>query len=234
MMGKIGAAMLLIGVGAVSLSGCGGGGRPRGSSCQPEVQVSWTVVDAANNVFHCEDVGATTVVVNMGGMSTSFNCNAYGGVTAPVFAGTYSTSFQLLDGNGTVLSQTPAMDVPVSGCATISVGQVDFEVTPNAPPPCGTQDVALSWSIAQASNNAPLTCAQAGAQTVHLNLGNNGYDFSCDAGVGRTTAVTDGTYPTYLQLLSPGGQVLSQTDSMNITVPRCAGVTLPDVVFAVQ
>ena len=237
MMGKIGAAMLLIGVGAVSLSGCGGGGHGGGlggASCQPNVQFTWTLVDAANHVFQCEDVGATTVVVNMGGMTSSFNCNAYAGATATVLAGAYSTAFQLQDGSGNVLSQTPSMNVTVSGCGTIDVGQIDFEVTPPATA-CATQDVALTWSIVQNNTNGPaLTCAQVGAASVRLNLGSNMFDFNCDAGAGRTIGVTEGTYATYLQLFGTAGQVLSMTDSMSITVPHCAGVTLPAVTFGVQ
>src|SRR5260370_32540936 len=95
MTGKIGLALVLIGVGAVSLSGCG-------SSCHDNVEVTWTLVDANNAVYPCEDVGAQFVVITMGGMSTTFNCNAYDGVTTPVRAGTYATSFTLRDGNSKV------------------------------------------------------------------------------------------------------------------------------------
>src|SRR6266403_1431038 len=74
MTGKIGLALVLIGVGAVSLSGCG-------SSCHDNVSVTWTLVDASNIVRHCDDVGAQTVVVNMGSMSATFNCIDYQGQT---------------------------------------------------------------------------------------------------------------------------------------------------------
>lgn len=225
MPGKIAGALIVTGLGAMTLSGCGGGGCHNNN-----VAVSWTVVDASNNVFHCEDVGAATVVMNMGGMSTSFSCNQYQGVTASVRAGTYSTSFQLLDAGGNVLSQAPAMDVTVSGCGTINVGQIDFEVTPA----CATQDVSLTWTIVQDATNQPLTCQDVGAGTVRLNLGTNTFNFDCGAAAGRTTAVPGGTYPTSVQLFDLNGGLLSQTSSMNVIVPHCAGVTLPNIEFGVQ
>lgn len=222
-MGKIGAALVLIGVGAVSLSGCGGG-------CHDRVHVSWRLVDAGNNVFHCEDVGATKVLLNMGGAITTFNCTDYEGLTTTVPTGTYATALQLQDAAGKVLSQTDSMSVPVSGCGTFDLGAVDFEVTP----PCGKQDVSLTWSIVQDATNQPLTCAQVGASTVRLNLGTNMYNFDCSAMAGITEAVAEGSYPTYLQLFSQNNQVLSMTGTMNITVPHCAGVTLPAIEFGVQ
>ncbi len=226
-MGKIGLALVLIGTGAVSLSGCGGGG------CRDNVEVTWTLVDANNAVYQCEAVGAQTVVITMGGMSTTFNCNAYDGLTAPVRVGTYATSFKLLDGSGKLLSQAGPMNVTISGCGTISAGQVDFEIVPPATV-CGTQDVSLTWTIVQDTTNQPLTCQTVGGSTVRLNLGNTPFDFSCAAGAGRTTAVPEGTYPTSVQLFDAGANLLSQTSTMNIIVPHCAGVSLPNIEFGVQ
>jgi hypothetical protein len=222
MTGKIGAAfVLLASIGAASLSGCGG-------SCHDDVFFTWTIVDQNNTVFKCEDVGAKTVVITMSGMSTSFDCALYKGETAAVRAGTYDTSFQLLDAAGKVLSQTDAKSVTVSGCGTIDIGQIDFEI-------CGTQDVSLSWSIVQNVTNAPLTCQQVGAGTVRLNLGNSVFNFDCNAGVGRTAPVSEGTYTTTVQLFDLNSQLLSETNpAMNVTVPHCAGVTLPDITFGVQ
>jgi hypothetical protein len=224
MMGKIGALMLL-GATMGTLSGC-----VIDNGCAPDVvSFTWTIVDANNAVFNCQSVGAATVVVDIGGNLTSFACNNYGAAINAVPAGTYPVSFQLLDANGAVLSQTSAMSASVLRCGGVDLGQVAFEIQS-----CQPQDVSLSWSIDQASNGAPLSCQAVGAGVVRLNLGNQVFNFDCNAGVGRTTEVAAGTYPTFLQLFGLNNQLLSQTDMMNIAVPNCTSVTLPMVTFDVQ
>lgn len=228
MIGKIG-VLVLMALSSATLSGCF-----TSSGCSHDnVTFTWTLVDAANNVFHCEDVNATTVVIKMGDRTTSFSCRDYGGTTASIHTGTYATSFQLQDAAGKVLSQTDSMQVTISGCGTVDLSQVDFEITPPAPV-CAIQDVSFTWSIVQDANNAPLTCQTVGAGTVRLNLGTQVFNFDCNVGAGQTTAVQEGTYPTSLQLFDLNSKLLSQTSAMNVTVPHCAGVDLQNVVFGVQ
>ncbi|MEA2699541.1 MAG: hypothetical protein QOI66_3812 [Myxococcales bacterium] len=224
MMGKIG-ALILIGATVGTLSGC-----VIDNGCAPDVvSFTWTIVDANNAVFTCQQAGATTVVINIDGTPTSFGCNSYGAAINGVPGGTHQVSFQLLDANGALLSQTGAMSASVLRCGGVDLGQVAFEIQS-----CQPQDVSLSWSIDQASNGAPLSCQDVGAGVVRLNLGNQVFNFDCNAGVGRTTEVAAGTYPTFLQLFSLNNQLLSETTTMNIAVPSCTSVTLPMVTFDVQ
>ncbi|HEY2900936.1 MAG TPA: hypothetical protein VGL59_10200 [Polyangia bacterium] len=191
--------------------------------------MSWTVVDASNQAVHCEDVGATTVVLTLDGMSTSFVCDAYGGRSPSLAPGNYTASLQLLDAAGHVLSQTDALSGDVANCGATALPQVTFAVATTC-----TQDVSFTWSIVEDATNAPLTCATVNSGTVRLNLGSNVFSFDCTAGEGMTAQVTEGTYPTSLQLFDLNSNLISQTPTMSVVVPHCAGADLGDVVFGVQ
>ncbi|HEX3698420.1 MAG TPA: hypothetical protein VH374_23810 [Polyangia bacterium] len=121
--GKLG-ALVLIGVTATAISGCGGGG------CHGEVDITWTVVDSNNTPITCEQAGAATVLLKMDDhVSPPFPCNAYQGRAPGLAVGTYTAALQLQDVNGNVLSQTPDMQVPINAaCGATVLPQTAFEV----------------------------------------------------------------------------------------------------------
>jgi len=110
-----------------------------------------------------------------------------------------------------------------------------------APTDCASaRFVSFDWEIVKNVNNAPLTCDQANGATIVLDLGGMKADFVCPigAGVGRAVSpsgINSGTYATFLQLLDPNGQVLSDTSvgvgTRAVTVPQCASVHLGVVTF---
>jgi hypothetical protein len=84
------------------------------------------------------------------------------------------------------------------------------------PPPGGScldqRYATVGWDIVKDVNNAPLTCEQANAQYVDLYFGPYYYRYNCNAYQGTTDSnLPPGNYTTSMQLLSPGGQVLSDT-----------------------
>ena len=99
---------------------------------------------------------------------------------------------------------------------------------------CNPPQVGATWSIDKRATGAPLTCEQAAATTVELTLNGTPYDFECNAYQGVTTTVAAGTYQADFVLLDAGGNVLSQTDQMTITVGACNVTDLGDVLFDVQ
>lgn len=80
--------------------------------------------------------------------------------------------------------------------------------------------VQLSWAINELGTNIPLTCEEVPADTVSLLLSGTQYDFPCNAYAGVTTTVPIGTYSARVGLFDRG-QSVSETSTMNITLPDC-------------
>jgi len=96
--------------------------------------------------------------------------------------------------------------------------------------------VQLSWAINETGTNVPLTCEEVPADTVVLSLSGVEYNFPCNAYAGITTSVRPGTYSARVGLFDQGGSV-SETTTMNITLPSCGTFDLNDnfpIVFDVN
>lgn len=107
-------------------------------------------------------------------------------------------------------------------------------------PSCLDQQFAtVGWRIEDLDGN-PLTCGQVPASQVVLNFGGFGpYIFPCSAGTGTTdSGLPVGNYEFSMQLLAPGGTVLSDTTVGNppafYPIYSCQQDDIPDVVFSVQ
>jgi hypothetical protein len=105
-------------------------------------------------------------------------------------------------------------------------------------PSCADQQFAtVAWSIEDQIGN-PLSCQAAGANEVILNFGSASYSFPCTAYTGATdSGLPTGSYEFSMQLLTPGGAVLSDTTVNNPPVAypiySCAQDDIPDVIFGI-
>jgi hypothetical protein len=98
-------------------------------ACPPNgIDVVWTIEQiATSQPLTCGDVPATTVTIDVGSMSQDFPCTDGALTTDALPAGTYQVSLTLSD-NGTVLSQTPPMNITVPACGVIAAPDVVFDV----------------------------------------------------------------------------------------------------------
>lgn len=80
--------------------------------------------------------------------------------------------------------------------------------------------VQLSWAINEIGTNVPLACEEVPADTVSLQLNGTTFDFPCRSYAGLTTSVRPGTYAARVGLFD-NGQSVSETPTMNITLPGC-------------
>jgi hypothetical protein len=215
-----------------ALVGCGGGGGGGGGvgSCGGSLQVAWTV-NGQSAGSACAAVGATTVslMIDNESMIADFDCQAGFGRTQAVLPGTHNVSLILSDVNGQALYTLPAMAASVACGTVLDLGTVDLK-----PPVCDPPQVGATWSIDKKATGAPLTCEQAAATTVELTLNGTPFDFGCTAYQGLTTTLQPGSYNADFALLDAGGNVLSQTSQMTITVKTCGVTDLGDVLFDVQ
>jgi hypothetical protein len=111
----------------------------------------------------------------------------------------------------------------------------------NNPPPGSCLDqryATVAWNIVKNVNNAPLSCGQANASTVYLYFGPYSYSYPCADYTGTTdSALPPGNYDTSMQLVSPSGQVLSDTaipgGPASFPIYDCAPDDIPTVTFGV-
>jgi hypothetical protein len=222
------AVLGVLGLGT-ALAGCGGGGHTTVvCNTAPAASADWVIKDQKTGAtLSCDDADATTVELGLNGTTFDFPCSAGSGVTTEIPAGDYGADFSLLDSQGHTLSFTPAMSIRVASCGVTNLGTVSFDAQClNGPA------VAAEWSIAQVGTGAARSCPQ--GATVELKLGSMTFDFDCGAGQGVTTQVQAGSYQASLTLLDGGGNVLSQTQTMTVTVPACGVNDLGNVPFDVN
>jgi hypothetical protein len=130
---------------------------------------------------------------------------------------------------------TNARSLAVLGLAAVA-GTLSGCIIETSSSSCGADRPAVqaSWTIVKQATNAVLSCDQAAASEVDLFLNQMRYQFSCNAGIGVTTALPSGTYNAQLTLLDINKQTISQTQSMPVTVSNCALIDLGDVEFGVN
>ena len=126
---------------------------------------------------------------------------------------------------------------------TALAGLVSGCVVDNRTPPPDTSCLDLryatvGWNIVKNVNNAPLSCEQANASTVYLYFGPYSYQYACNLYQGTTASnLPPGTYDTSMQLVSPSGQVLSDTaipsGPSQFQIFSCQQDDIPDVTFGV-
>lgn len=181
----------------------------------------------------CDEVGATTIRVTIGGDVTDLSCPA--GVstgTIPFYldaAGAYSVSVSLLDGSTVLAQGSTSAIVDCSGLSQTSV--VDLTL-----PPVGcSPDLTISWLLTSNLDGAALTCAEAGnADTVTAWIDGGGlgttltaFHSPCpansDSGSFVALLPASGTYNVSLEL-TRGATLLSETPILTKAVD-CSGLS---------
>lgn len=224
-------AALALGGGLVGCGGGagGGGGAGSGGSCVGSLQVAWTV-NAQSAASACAATGATTVSLVVDDQPIAdFDCRAGFGRSPGVLPGQHNVTLVVSDVNGQALLTLPAMVVSVSCASQVDLGTADFTLQVCDPP-----QVGATWGLEKQATRAPLTCEQAAAATVELTLNGTPFDFDCGAYQGLTTTLQPGAYNADLALFDAGGNLLSQTNQMAVTVKTCGVTDLGDVLFDIQ
>jgi hypothetical protein len=121
-----------------------------------------------------------------------------------------------------------ALAVSAAGCIIDESSSADDSCAPN-------RYVTVSWQIHSTTSNSILSCEQASAKSVNLNLGAYTYQYQCSLyGASTTGGIPEGNYDTSMQLVGTDGSDLSDTATNGVvttTIPFCAPVTLPLVTF---
>jgi len=225
---------LLVGVAGIALSASGCVIKDSSTpACLPDLVVRWRIVASGSVVPPtCDEVGATTIRVNIAGDVTDFSC-PLGQSTGSIpfyldLAGTYAVSVSLLDGSTVLAQGSTSAIVDCSGLSQTSV--VDL-----APGGGCSPDLTISWLITSNLDGAALTCYEAGNATSVVatidggGLGTNLTDFAspcpanADSGSFVALLPTTGTYDIAVELRS-GATVLSTTPVLTKVVD-CSGLS---------
>jgi hypothetical protein len=120
----------------------------------------------------------------------------------------------------------------LSGCV------VDNRTNPPSGSCVDQRFATVGWRIVKNVNNVELSCAQANAAGVYLYFGPYTYTYNCEDYGGTTdSGLPPGNYTTSMQLVSPNGQVLSDTavpaGPTSFPIYSCAPDDIPTVTFGV-
>jgi hypothetical protein len=218
-------------LGLLTLLGCGSS-----SKHAADAYLKWNIYDLGDTTMahplSCADVGAASVVVTLGGISTPFSCADYQGYTASVPSGTYSITVELYaDAKATILlDQITYTQTLVSG--TNNIGPENFLVN----------SFVLGWSISY--NGVSTNCASVGADWVALDIYYPGeaqptsYYLACDDSAeyrAATAAIDMGSYAVKWQafLLDANyNELTTGTQLMSYNVSSSAQADLGTVYFA--
>lgn len=198
---------------------------------------AWTLESATGAASSCDAVGGKTVdiqVVSAASGATAaatFPCTALAATTCAMRGGAYAISLKLRDAQGAALSAVIAPTLFLVDGQNTAVASLPFQVGGDTSQGRG---FAMTWSIDKLGTHALQTCAQASASTVRLTAGATKFDMTCADGKGRTTSIAPGDYPVSLDLLDGAGAVLSETQTMTISVGAGQLVFLGDVPFDVN
>jgi hypothetical protein len=98
---------------------------------------------------------------------------------------------------------------------------------------CGPGNVTAEWTVV--ASDTAISCTQAGATEVDINVDDAAETFSCNAHAGTTLPVTGGvTHSVSLGLFDSSGNALSETPSMGLFVPCNTNVDIGNVPFSIQ
>jgi hypothetical protein len=98
---------------------------------------------------------------------------------------------------------------------------------------CASGSITAEWTVT--SNGAAISCTQAGATEVDINVNNMSVTFACDDHVDTTPAVVGGvTHQVSLGLFDSSGNTLSQTQTMGLFVPCGTDVDIGNVLLSIQ
>jgi len=225
---------LLVGVAGIALSASGCVIKGSSTACLPDLTVRWRIVSSGSVVPPtCDEVGATTIRVSIGGEVTDFSCpTGLSTGSIPFYldaAGAYTVSVSLLDGSTVLAQGSTSAIVDCSGLSQTPV--IDLAVAPVGCSP----DLTISWLLTSNIDGLALTCAEAGnADTVTAwidggGLGTNLTSFqspcpaNADSGSFVALLPTSGTYEVSVEL-TRGSTLLSETPVLTKVVD-CSGLS---------
>jgi hypothetical protein len=227
-----GVLALLVGVTGIALSASGCKVSST-TACFPDLTVRWRIVVSGSVIPPtCDEAGATTIRVSIGGDVTDFPCppsQSTGSI--PLYldaAGAYAVNVSLLDGSTVLAQGSTSAIVDCSGLSQTSVVEL-------APGGGCAPDLTISWLLTSNLDGAALTCAEAGnADTVTAvidggGLGTTPTEFpspcpaNSDSGSFVALLPTSGTYNVSVEL-TRGGTLLSETPVL-VQAVDCSGLS---------
>ena len=107
---------------------------------------------------------------------------------------------------------------------TLSLSGCIIDATPTDTTTCADQRyVSVQWEVVKNVNGASLSCDQANASTVVMDFGPYTWSWLCSdyADTSPTSGLPEGSYSTQMQLLDPGGVVLSTTPVATYSIFHC-------------
>jgi hypothetical protein len=225
--------------------GYGGGGGSGGIGPQAcagasssNFKVAWTIQDASGAASTCDGVAAVEMDLDLLNLNTNvdyhgvYACSDMMGTSCALPAGPYSMAMRLRDAAGTLLSElAPPDTLYITSGQTTDLGTIPFAANQGGSDAGTGQAIKLAWTIDRAG--AILTCADAGATTVEVQVGAQKFPFPCDDGSAQTPSITVGTYPVTIRLLDAQGTPLSVTQTMNVALPANLLLDLGTVPFDV-
>jgi hypothetical protein len=203
-------------------------------------KVAWTIQDANGNASTCDGVAAVEMDLDLLNLATNvdyhgvYACSDLMGTSCELPAGSYTVAMRLRDAQGTLLSEAIAPGTySITTGQTTDLGNHEFASSQGTSGAGTGQAIKLAWSIERAGTTTIITCADAGAATVELDVGTQQFPFPCGDGSGQTPSLTVGTYPTTIRLLDAQGAALSVTPTMDVAVPAALLLDLHTVIFDV-
>jgi hypothetical protein len=227
------------GGGYPAYGGSGGGSVPLACAggTSNDFKVAWTIEDASGAPSSCDGVVAQEMDLDMLNLGSNANyhgvfaCSDMMGTSCALPAGSYSVAMRLRDGKGALLSELVIpQTLPITDGQTNDLGSIPFSASMGMTGP--GQGIGLAWTIQR--QGATITCTDAGAATLEVDIGDQKFPFTCDDGKGTTPPVTVGTYDVKLQLLDGQGTALSVTQTMSVVIPAGKLVDLGSVPFDVN
>jgi hypothetical protein len=202
-------------------SGGSGGGPPDAGGQVGWVQLTWTVGDQQTGArISCRS--GETVIIDVGGNTTSFACPMMGATLGPIPVGTYDVRGWLLDGGGNVESMQVIQGITVNPNLVSNAGNMFFLVD-NRP---GT--VTLTWEVRSMATGNPDTCTM--GESVQVDFGNGQiYGFACSLLGTTLSGVSPGYHVATVSLLT-GSTVESQMSGA-ITLPPGGSTDLGHFTF---
>jgi hypothetical protein len=229
--------------GYAGYGGAGGGGAYQpvvvcagGASDTSNFHVAWTIDDASGAPSSCDGVAALEMdldVLNLGSnveYHGVFACSDMAASSCAVPAGAYSFAMRLRDGKSNIISElVPPDTVTVTAGQTTDLGSIPFSASMGLTGP--GQGVGLTWTVVR--QGATITCDQASAATLEIDIGDQKFPFPCSDGTATSPPVAPGTYQVTLRLLDAQGNPLSVTQTMAVAIPAGKLVPLGAVPFEV-
>ena len=202
-------------------SGGAGGGPPDAGGDVGWIQLTWTVGDMQTGAqIGCRS--GETVILDVGGNTTSFACPMMRATLGPIPVGVYDVRGWLLDSGSNVESMQVIQGITVIRNSVTDAGNMFFLVD-NRP-----GSVTLTWDLRSMATGNPDSCGA--SETVLVDFGNGQVYGNVCSQLGNTlTGVNPGYHLTTVSLIN--GMVTESQTQGGITVPPGGSADLGHFTF---